>query len=94
MLLHFVLCLVPQLCPTPCDPMDYNPPGSSVHGDSPSKNTDWAAKFSSMRSSQPRDWTQVSHIAGGFFTIWATREALAPPYSTHKYQFWHLCRIN
>ena len=26
-------------------------------------------------SSQPRDWTQVSHIAGGFFTSWATREA-------------------
>ena len=25
-------------------------------------------------SSQPRDWTQVSHIAGRFFTIWATRE--------------------
>ena len=26
-------------------------------------------------SSQPRDRTQVSHIAGGFFTSWATREA-------------------
>ena len=26
-------------------------------------------------TSQPRDWTQVLHIAGGFFTIWATREA-------------------
>ena len=24
---------------------------------------------------QPRDWTQVSHIADGFFTSWATREA-------------------
>ena len=31
---------------------------------------------SSRRSSQPRDRTQVSHIAGRFFTIWATREAL------------------
>ena len=29
----------------------------------------------SRGSSQPRDWTQVSHIAGGFFTKWATREA-------------------
>ena len=29
----------------------------------------------SRESSQPRDQTQVSHIAGGFFTIWATREA-------------------
>ena len=26
-------------------------------------------------SSQPRDGTQVSHIAGRFFTLWATREA-------------------
>ena len=29
----------------------------------------------SKGSSQPRGWTQVSHIAGGFFTSWATREA-------------------
>ena len=28
-----------QSCPTLCNPMDYNPPGSSVHGDSPGKNT-------------------------------------------------------
>ena len=34
-----VLCLVAQLCPTLCDPMDYSLPGSSVHGDSPDKNT-------------------------------------------------------
>ena len=27
-----VLCLVAQLCPTLCDPMDFIPPGSSVHG--------------------------------------------------------------
>ena len=27
-----------------------------------------------MESSQPRDWTQVSHIIGRFFTSWATRE--------------------
>ena len=30
---------------------------------------------SSKGSSQPRDWTQGSCIAGGFFTIWATRES-------------------
>ena len=34
-----VLCLVTQLCPTLCDPMDCNLQGSSVHGDSPSRNT-------------------------------------------------------
>ena len=32
------VCLVAQLCPTPWDPMDCSPPGSSVHGDSPGKN--------------------------------------------------------
>ena len=34
-----VLCLVAQSCLTLCDPMDCSPPGSSVHGDSPGKNT-------------------------------------------------------
>ena len=34
-----MLCLVVQSCPTPCDPMDCNLPGSPVHGDSPDKNT-------------------------------------------------------
>ena len=33
------ICLVTQLCPTHCDPMDCSPPGFSVHGDSPDKNT-------------------------------------------------------
>ena len=37
--LHAVLCLVAQSCLTLCDPMDCSPPGSSVHGDSPGKNT-------------------------------------------------------
>ena len=38
----FPLCvyvLVAKSCQTLCDPMDYSPPGSSVHGDSPGKNT-------------------------------------------------------
>ena len=34
-----VKMLVTQLCPTLCDPTDCSPPGSSVHGDSPGKNT-------------------------------------------------------
>ena len=37
---------------------------------------EWVAIPFSRGSSQPRDWTQVSCIAGRFFTIWATREAL------------------
>ena len=43
---------------------------------SPSKNTRVGCHFLLQGSSQPRDWTQVSHIAGRFFTTWATREAL------------------
>ena len=34
-----VLCLFTQSCPILCDPMDCSPPVSSVHGDSPGKNT-------------------------------------------------------
>ena len=32
------VCLVTQLDPALCDPVDYIPPGSSVHGDSPGKS--------------------------------------------------------
>ena len=35
---------------------------------------EWVAMPFSRGSSWPRDWTWVSHIAGRFFTIWATRE--------------------
>ena len=33
------MCLVIQSCPTLCDPMDFSPAGSSVHGYSPGQNT-------------------------------------------------------
>ena len=42
---------------------------------SPGQNTGVGSCFFSRGSSQPRDWTQVSHIAGRFFIVWATREA-------------------
>ena len=53
-----------------CDPMDY-----IVHGILQARILEWVAFPSSRGSFQPRDWTQVSSIAGRFFTIWATREA-------------------
>ena len=37
--IHVYTCLVSQLCPTLCEPMDSSPSTSSVHGDSPGKNT-------------------------------------------------------
>ena len=63
-----VLCLVTQLCLTLWDPMDFSPPGSSVYGISQARIPEWVAMPSSKGSSQPRDGTQVCHIAGGFFT--------------------------
>ena len=64
-----VLCLVTQWCPTLCDPMDCSPPGSSVHGILQARILEWVAMSSSRGSSHARDRTQVSCIAGGFFTI-------------------------
>ena len=65
-----------QSWPTLCDPMDCSVPGSSVNGIFQARVLEWVAISISRGSSQPRDWTQVSHIAGRHFTIWATREAL------------------
>ena len=67
--------LVAWFCPTLCDPMDYSLPGSSRHGLLQARILEWVAISFSRRSLQPRDWTQVSCVAGRFFTIWATREA-------------------
>ena len=66
---------VAELCLTFCDPMDCSLPGFSVHGILPARVLEWVTIAFSRGSSQPGNWTQVSHIAGGFFTIWATREA-------------------
>ena len=60
---------VAQSCLTLCDPMDCGPPGSSVHGIFQARILDWVAISFSRGSSQPRDQTQVSHIAGRRFTI-------------------------
>ena len=46
-----------------------------LHGDSPGKNTGVVVMPCSRGSSQPRDRSQVTHIAGEFFTSWAAREA-------------------
>ena len=52
-----------QSCATLCDPMDY-----TVHGILQARILEWVAFPFSRESSQPRDQTQASHIAGGFFT--------------------------
>ena len=54
--------------------MDCSPLGSFVHGIFQARILEWVAMPSSRGSSQPRDQTQVSCIAGRFLTVWATRE--------------------
>ena len=70
-----VLCLVAQSCPTVCDPMDCKPasPWGATYsplsmGILQAKILEWVAMLPSRGSSQPRDRTQVSCIAGEFFT--------------------------
>ena len=58
---------VTQSCLTLCSPMGY-----TVHGVLQIRMLEWVAFPFSRESSQPRDWTQVSYIAGRFFTSWAT----------------------
>ena len=64
-----VLCSVAQPSPALFDHMNCSPPGSSVHGILQARILERLSMPSSRRSSQPRDRTQVSRIAGRFFTI-------------------------
>ena len=68
--------LLAKSCPTLWNPMDCSLPGSSVHGISQARVLEWVVISFSRGSSQPRDQTWVSCIAGGFFTDWATGKCL------------------
>ena len=64
--------------------MDY-----TVRGILQARILEWVAVLFSSGSSQPRDWTQVSRIAGGFFISWATREVPDKTYEIPKHmEFW------
>ena len=60
---------VTQLCPTLCDPMDCSLQVPVVHWIFQARVLEWVAISFSRGSSQPRDRTWVSHIAGRRFTI-------------------------
>ena len=66
---------VARACPTLCDPVDCSPPGSSIHGILQARILEWVAISFPRGPSWPRDWTQVSRIAGRGFNLWTTREA-------------------
>ena len=60
---------------TLCNPRTGSPPGSSVHEILRARILEWAAIPFSRGSSQHKNQTRVSCIAGRVFTAWATREA-------------------
>ena len=71
------MLIVAQSCLTLCNPMDYSPPGSSVHGILQAKILEWVAISFSRGSSQPRNRTHISFIGRQILYHWATGEDLA-----------------
>ena len=74
---------VAQSCLTLCNAMDY-----MVHGILKARILEWVAFPFSRGSSQARDLTQVSCIAGRFFTRWATREDKFAPKNVMVIVWW------
>ena len=62
------MCMLAQLCPTLCNPMDGRPPGSSVHEIFQARILEWLAISFSRESSRPRDQPTSPAVADGFFT--------------------------
>ena len=75
--------LVAQSCPTLCDPRDCSLTDFPVHGILQARILAWLAIPFSRGSSLPRGWTQVSWIAGRFFTTWSAREV-----NNRNYSLW------
>ena len=59
-----VKVLVAQSFPILCDPIDYCPLGSSVHGILQARILEWVAISFSRASSPPRDESHISRTAG------------------------------
>ena len=57
------MCSVTQWYPTLCGPMDYSPPGFSVHGIFQARILEWVAISSSRGPSWPRDQTHISCVS-------------------------------
>ena len=56
---------------------------NTVHGTLQARILEWVAFPFSRGSSQPRDWTQVSHMAGRCFTSWVTKQTQLAHRQTH-----------
>ena len=75
---HCCYCSVTESCTTLCYPMDYSPPGSSVHGISQARILAWGTF--SRGSSWFRDKTWITCIGRQILYHWVTRE---PPYKEY-----------
>ena len=86
-------CLVAQLCLALCDPTDCSLPGSSVLGDSPGTNIGMGCHSLLQGIFPTQESNPGLHIAGRFFIIWATREALKS-LKEYYFQLRILCQLN
>ena len=79
------MCSDPESCLTLYNPLDCSPPGSSVYEILQARILEWVAISSSRGSSQPRDQTHVSYIAGRCFIS----ETSGKPFMYHMTQELH-----
>ena len=83
---------VTQSHPTLFNSLDYSP--GSIHGILQARILEMVAIPFSRGSSQPRDWTKVSHTAGRFFIVWATREDMNEKLKKETIPIiWNLCNL-
>ena len=99
---HSVSCLVTQLCPTLCNPMDCNPPEYSVHRILQARILEWVTMRSSRRSSWPRDPVapalqadslQLSHQRSPKLALRTHISSLSWSYLFVRQMHWCLCLI-
>ena len=67
-------CLVTELCPTLCKPMDWSPPGAPAHGISQARILEWVATSLSRGSSWPRNQTWASCFGRQILYHWGSHE--------------------
>ena len=77
------MCLVAQSCPTLCNPMGLQPTRLLCPWESPGKKTGVGCHSLLQGIFPSKDQTQLSCTAGGFLTIWATRETLLYVTTSH-----------